>query len=78
MLTSAGMPLAITVMLIARTASDPPRSAAQQALTAIGDYTDDNGTKMSEYLTFVQSDKTKMFFSVTSAAADFPDVMARF
>jgi hypothetical protein len=44
----------------------------------VADYTDDKGVKMSEYLTWVESEKTKIFFSVTATTSDFPDVMACF
>jgi len=52
--------------------------SGQLALSAVGDYTDDKGVKISEYLTWVETEKTKTCFMVTAAASDFPDVMTRF
>jgi hypothetical protein len=52
--------------------------SGQLALSAVADYTDDKGAKASEYLTWVESEKTKTCFMVTAPASDFADVMARF
>jgi hypothetical protein len=50
----------------------------QQALSAIGDYKDGKGVAMSEYLTWVETPKTRAFFSLQAPAQDFQDLMPRF
>jgi hypothetical protein len=50
----------------------------RQALTAIGDYVDARGARMSESLTFIDSEKSTVFFSMIAAAAEFGAVQSRF
>lgn len=50
----------------------------RQALTAIGDYVDARGAKMSESLTFIHSEKSMVFFSMIAPAAEFGAVQSRF
>jgi hypothetical protein len=50
----------------------------QQAWSAVGDYVSAHGEPMSEYLTFIESAKSRVFFSVVAAAPDFANVQTRF
>lgn len=50
----------------------------RQALSAVADYKDDKGAAMNEYVVFVATEKSRVFFSVLAAATDFQAVMARF
>lgn len=52
--------------------------SGQQAWSAVGDYVDASGNKMIEYQTFVETEKTEVFFSVFAAVPDFAAVQALF
>jgi hypothetical protein len=52
--------------------------AGRQAWSAVGDYVDAKGERMSEYLTFIQSEKAEVFFSVFATVPDFARVQALF
>jgi hypothetical protein len=50
----------------------------QQALVAIADYTTPDGTKMSEYHTWIYTTKTRVYFAARVAASDLPQFQAVF
>jgi hypothetical protein len=52
--------------------------AGQQAWSAVADYVNADGEKMNEYLTFVESERAEVFFSIFAAVPDFASVQALF
>jgi hypothetical protein len=50
----------------------------KQAWSAVADYTDAAGEKMSEYLVLVHSEKNMVFFSVAASTPGFASVQRRF
>lgn len=56
----------------------PRLIGGHQALYAVGDYTDENNEGMTEYQVFIQTEKTRVFFSGRSKIADFAAIQSRF
>ena len=47
-------------------------------MSALADYMNANGEKMTEYVMIAQSGTTRVFFCARAAAPDFPSVQTRF
>jgi len=63
----AALPTAISLTAYARNGFQRRTVGGQQALSALADYVNANGEKMTEYVMIAQSEKTRVFFCARAA-----------